>query len=66
MGILGAITSQIFLGYFVEWLGQLGYTGPARWNPAFYIYGGLLLVGATGWTAINPHRSLIESQEKTP
>ena len=64
MGLLGAITSQVFLGHFVDWLDKFGYVGRAQWDPAFYIYGGLLLLGAVGWLIVNPHRSLIAADHK--
>jgi hypothetical protein len=65
MGLLGAISSQVFLGHFVDWLGAFGYVGRAQWDPAFYLYGGLLLVGAAGWLLVDPERSLITLQAKT-
>jgi ACS family glucarate transporter-like MFS transporter len=61
MGLLGAMSSQVFLGHFVDWLGTFGYIGRAQWDPAFYIYGGLLLLGAVGWLVVDPERSLVES-----
>lgn len=63
MGIAGAIASQLFLGHFVEWLGGYGYTGRAQWDPAFYIYAGLLLLGGAGWLMIDANRSLIAPPE---
>ncbi len=60
MGILGAIVSQVFLGHFVDWLGTLGYVGRAQWDPAYYIYGGVLHLGALGWLLVNPNRSLVD------
>jgi MFS family permease len=56
MGGVGAIASQLFLGRFVDWMGGLGYTGRAQWDPAFYLYAGILLVGAFGWLWIDVTR----------
>ncbi len=62
MGIMGAICSQVFLGHFVDWLATFGYQGRQQWDPAYYIYGGLLLLGAGGWLLIDPHRSLVDAE----
>jgi MFS transporter, ACS family, glucarate transporter len=62
LGVIGAFVSQVFLGHFVDWLKGLGYVDRACWDPAFYIYGGLLLLGAVGWLLVNTERSLIEPQ----
>jgi hypothetical protein len=53
MGGVGAIASQLFLGRFVDWMGGLGYTGRAQWDPAFYLYAGILVIGAFGWLWID-------------
>jgi len=60
--VLGAMGSQLFLGHFVDWLKALGYEGRAQWDPAFYIYGGLLLLGAGGWLLVRPEHSLVEAR----
>ena len=35
----------MFLGSFVDWMDARGYVGRAQWDPAFYIYAGVLMVG---------------------
>jgi hypothetical protein len=62
LGVIGAFCSQVFLGHFVDRLKALGYVGRAQWDPAFYIYGGLLLLGAVGWLLVNTERSLVEAR----
>ncbi len=62
MGGCGAFVSPPFLGRFVEFMGDLGYEGRARWDPAFFIYASVLLVGAFGWLLINVRRP-IEAQK---
>src|SRR5205085_6330085 len=49
IGIGGGFISQVSLGVFVDAMKSLGYEGRARWDPAFYLFGGLLLVGAFCW-----------------
>jgi MFS transporter, ACS family, glucarate transporter len=56
IGGLGAIASQLFLGRFVDWMGSRGFAGRAQWDPAFYLYAGILLVGAIGWLWIDVTR----------
>jgi MFS family permease len=56
LGGVGAIASQLFLGWFVDRLADLGYEGRAQWDPAFYLYSGILLLGAVGWLGIDATR----------
>jgi MFS family permease len=58
IGGVGAIASQLFLGRFADWMGDLGFQGRAQWDPAFYLYAGILLVGACGWLAIDTTHSI--------
>jgi hypothetical protein len=37
----------------------LGYTGRAQWDPAFYLYGGVLMLGGVLWLFINPQRPVV-------
>ncbi len=56
IGGLGAIASQLFLGVFVDWMKERGFVGRAQWDPAFYLYAGILMVGAFGWLWIDVTR----------
>jgi hypothetical protein len=58
------VASQLFLGRFADWLGGKGYTGRDQWDPAFYVYGSLLFVGAIFWLFINATKSLVEPADK--
>jgi MFS family permease len=58
IGGVGAIASQLFLGRFADWMGDLGFQGRAQWDPAFYLYAGILLIGACGWLAIDTTRAI--------
>jgi sugar phosphate permease len=63
LGVPGAVVSQLFLGRFVDWLGDHGYAGRAQWDPAFYLYGMVLLVGALCWLFIDITKPAIREQE---
>ena len=58
LGVPGAFLSVLFLGQFVTWMSERGYEGRAQWDPAFYIYAGLLLVGAFAWLAVDAGRKI--------
>jgi len=60
MGVVGAYFSPIFLGGFVDYLSKLGYVGRDQWDPAFYVYAGLLLTGAFAWLFVNPEKSVVD------
>ncbi len=62
LGAVGGISSQIFLGRFADWMGGLGYTGRAQWDPGFYVYVAIALVGIILWSLIDPEKS-VEAQK---
>jgi sugar phosphate permease len=64
MGVPGAVASQLFVGRFVDWQASRGYEGRAQWDPAFYVYVGVLLLGACGWFFIDATRSVVETRDK--
>ena len=53
MGVPGAFASTMFLGRFVDEMGAARPRGRAQWDPAFYVYAGVLLVGACCWLAVD-------------
>jgi len=59
IGLAGGLVSQVSLGIFVDVMKSLGYSGRAQWDPAFYLFGGLLLLGAVCWLFIDAERPLI-------
>jgi hypothetical protein len=61
LGGVGAMSSQLFLGWFADRMAGLGYTGRDQWDPAFSIYGGILLLGACGWLLIDSTRPVVPS-----
>jgi ACS family glucarate transporter-like MFS transporter len=61
MGVPGAFASQVFIGAFADWRGSQGYKGRDQWDPGFYVYVCVLLVGATGWLFIDPNQPVEEA-----
>ncbi|MBI3839293.1 MAG: MFS transporter [Planctomycetia bacterium] len=59
MGVPGAFASSMFLGQFVDSMAERGYVGREQWDPAFYVYDGVLVIGACCWL-------LVDSNQKVP
>jgi MFS family permease len=49
VGVVGAMSSQGFVGEFSAWRASQGYSGRAQWDPLFDVYVGVLIAGAIGW-----------------
>ncbi|MBX9627123.1 MAG: MFS transporter [Gemmataceae bacterium] len=50
LGVLGALASQGFVGWFTDRQERdYGLTGRATWDPLFDVYVGVLLAGAVAW-----------------
>lgn len=49
MGVFGAMGSQFFIGAFVKWRGELGFTGRDQWDAVFVVMAGVLIVAAVCW-----------------
>jgi MFS family permease len=64
LGVPGAVASQYFVGWFADRQKELGYSGRAQWDPIFYVYMIVLLVGAIGWLFIDPTPSAVKDQAK--
>jgi sugar phosphate permease len=58
IGLAGGGVSQVFLGAFADHMKSLGLEGRAQWDPAFYLYGGVLMLGGLLWLFINPRRTV--------
>jgi MFS family permease len=64
MGLAGGALSQVFLGWFADYRGSLGHTGRDQWDPAFYLYGGVLMAGGLLWFFVDP-RKMVVPEEST-
>jgi len=60
LGVIGAMASQFFFGWFSDFRVARGFTGRAQFDPAFWIYGALLVLAALCWPFVNPARSVDE------
>ena len=49
VGLLGAASSQRFVGVFTSWREQKGLTGRAQWDPVFDVYVVALLICGACW-----------------
>lgn len=59
IGIGGGLVSQVGLGIFVDMMKSSGQEGRARWDPAFFLFGGLLLLGSACWLFIDPGKPVV-------
>lgn len=65
MGVPGAVSSPLFLGWFVDWLAKRGYTGREQWDPAFYVYAVVLMFGAVCWLFIDVTKSAVAPESES-
>jgi len=66
IGSLGGNGSQLFLGYFADYMKGLGYTGRAQWDPGFAIYSGVALLGVVLWSLLDPRHSVDDPPANAP
>lgn len=64
IGNVGGIVSPSFLGWFVDAMKESGRSGRAQWDPGFWIYVGVALVGLVFWLLIDPRR-VVEAEGRT-
>jgi len=65
IGGVGRILSQLFIGSFADWRKSLGYFGRAQWDPAFYVYVVVAILGMVFWSLVNPEKT-VDSQGTKP
>jgi sugar phosphate permease len=66
LGVPGALVSTLFLGRFADWMGGLGYQGRAQWDPAFYVYAGVLVLGGVCFLFVDCTRSAVSPTRPRP
>lgn len=49
IGLVGAMVSQWFVGFFADYQKGLGFSGREKWDPMFNVFVGVLLLGAIAW-----------------
>jgi len=54
-GVLGAMSSQWFVGVFADWRESRGFQGRAQWDPLFDVYVGVLVLAAVAWWCYQYH-----------
>lgn len=64
IGLAGGFVSQVFLGRFADYMSAQGHTGRDQWDPAFYLYGGVLMYGGVLWLFMNPRRTVVPEDAK--
>jgi len=64
IGNVGGIVSPAFLGWYVESMKTAGRVGRDRWDPGFWTYVGVSLVGMILWAAVDPRR-VVERVDKS-
>jgi MFS family permease len=62
MGGIGRSIPQLFVGRFADWRRSLGYTGRAQWDPAFYLFVVVALVGMVLWALVNPEKTVDDAR----
>jgi MFS transporter, ACS family, glucarate transporter len=62
LGGMGALASQRFAGKFASWMASRGHSGRAQWDAIFFVYAGVLFVGALTWLFIDARRSVEDAR----
>lgn len=68
IGVVGALISQWYVGFFTDLRKEWGYTGRDQWDPLIDIYSVVLIVGGLAWLSyrFQPLQTDKDSQQSTP
>ncbi len=58
LGGVGAMSSQIFVGRFADWMKDRGFVGRAQWDPMFFLFAIILMFAAVGWWFVDSTRPI--------
>lgn len=61
LGGMGALASQSFAGNYAAWTKGRGFTGRDQWDAIFFVYSGVLFIGAMTWLLVDTRRSVESS-----
>jgi MFS family permease len=64
MGGIGRSLPQLFVGSFADWRKSLGYRGRDQWDPAFYLFVAIAMLGMILWALINPEKTVDDELAK--
>jgi hypothetical protein len=62
IGALGAISSQLFLGRFADFMKARGFVGRDQWDPGFFVYVAVALAGMVLWVLIDPRKTVEDNR----
>ena len=54
-----SLVADLPWGTSADYRKALGFEGRAQWDPAFLVYGGVLILGGLLWLFINPNRTVV-------
>lgn len=66
LGAPGGVASQLFMGMYADYRKAGGFSGRAQWDPAFYIYAGVLVAGGCLWLLVNVDRPIVPDDADQP
>ena len=61
-GAFGGFASQIFVGQLADFLKGKGFDGRAQWDPVFYIFSGVYVVGAILWAFVDSSKGVKDEE----